>query len=43
MLGLVASGRVAPRIDAVLPLADAARAHQAMADRRVLGKQVITP
>ncbi|MGC4806281.1 zinc-binding dehydrogenase [Micromonospora sp. DT233] len=43
VLDLVATGRLAPRVDVVLPLADAARAHQAMADRRVLGKQVITP
>ncbi|SCE78399.1 D-arabinose 1-dehydrogenase, Zn-dependent alcohol dehydrogenase family [Micromonospora matsumotoense] len=43
VLGLVAAGQLTPRVDAVLALADAGRAHQALADRRVLGKQVITP
>ncbi|WP_320066238.1 zinc-binding dehydrogenase [Micromonospora sp. RTGN7] len=43
VLGLVAAGRLAPRVDAVLPLADAARAHETLAERRVLGKQVIAP
>ncbi|SCG71866.1 quinone oxidoreductase family protein [Micromonospora inositola] len=43
VLGLVATGQVSPRVDSVLPLADAAGAHWAMADRRVLGKMVITP
>jgi NADPH:quinone reductase-like Zn-dependent oxidoreductase len=42
-LELVAAGSVAPRVDVVLPLAEAARAHEALAGRRVLGKQVITP
>ncbi|MEV4726626.1 zinc-binding dehydrogenase [Micromonospora humida] len=40
---MVAAGQLAPRVDAVLSLADAGRAHQALADRRVLGKQVIAP
>ncbi|MEV5822563.1 zinc-binding dehydrogenase [Micromonospora haikouensis] len=43
VLALVAAGRLSPRVDAVLPLADAAHAHRALAQRRVLGKQVITP
>ncbi|MDG4819850.1 MULTISPECIES: zinc-binding dehydrogenase [unclassified Micromonospora] len=43
VLALVAAGRLSPRVDAVLPLADAAHAHRALAQRRVLGKQVIAP
>jgi NADPH:quinone reductase-like Zn-dependent oxidoreductase len=43
VLELVAGGLVTPRVDVVLSLADAARAHTALADRQVRGKQVITP
>jgi len=39
----VASGAVQPQIDTVVPLADVRVAHQRMADRRAIGKIVLTP
>lgn len=43
LIGLVASGRVVPQIGAVLPLADAALAHELLERREVVGKIVLTP
>lgn len=39
----VASGAVQPQIDTVVPLADVGVAHQRLADRRAIGKIVLTP
>jgi NADPH:quinone reductase-like Zn-dependent oxidoreductase len=38
---LIASGRLKPVVDRVLPLADAAEAHRHMAARRHFGKVVL--
>jgi NADPH:quinone reductase-like Zn-dependent oxidoreductase len=40
---LVARGRLKPQIDTVLPLADAARAHERFDARVALGKVILTP
>jgi NADPH:quinone reductase-like Zn-dependent oxidoreductase len=39
----VTAGRLKPVVHAVLPLADAARAHQILEDRAAFGKVVLTP
>ena len=39
---LVEAGRVVPVIDTVLPLADAARAHQVLDDSQHVGKVLLT-
>jgi NADPH2:quinone reductase len=43
LLDLLASGRVAPHIDAVYPLADVAGALRKVADRRSAGKVLVDP
>lgn len=43
VLGLVFSGRLRPVIDDVLPLADAAKAHERMESRSVFGKLILRP
>jgi NADPH:quinone reductase-like Zn-dependent oxidoreductase len=43
VLRLLASGRIAPAVDEVLPIAEAARAHEMIAARGVRGKLVLTP
>lgn len=43
LIGLVASGHVAPRIGAVLPLSDAAQAHRLLERRGVVGKIILKP
>ncbi len=40
---LVAEGKLAPVVDHVFPLADAADAHRRMAERKLFGKLVLTP
>jgi NADPH:quinone reductase len=43
VLDLVAAGRLRPQIDAVLPLAEAARAHERIESRAALGKLILVP
>lgn len=43
LIGLVASGRVVPRIGAVMSLTEAARAHELLQRREVVGKIVLRP
>jgi NADPH:quinone reductase-like Zn-dependent oxidoreductase len=43
VLALAASGQLKPRVDSVLPLADAAEAHRRFEDRRAIGKIVLAP
>lgn len=42
-LHLAAEGRLRPQVDTVLPLADAAEAHQRIQDRAAIGKVVLVP
>lgn len=42
LIDLVGSGRIAPHVHAVLPLAQAAEAHRLLESRRVMGKIVLT-
>jgi NADPH:quinone reductase len=43
VFGLVAEGRLIPRIDSVFPLTDVVEAHQRFDDRVAIGKIVLTP
>ena len=43
VMELVNRGRLAGHVDRVLPLAEAAEAHRLIADRKVIGKLVLTP
>lgn len=43
VFALVADGRLTPRIDSVLPLADAAEAHRRFGTRTAIGKVILTP
>jgi NADPH2:quinone reductase len=43
VLAMAASGQLRPRVDSVLPLADAAEAHRRFEDRRAIGKIVLVP
>jgi NADPH:quinone reductase-like Zn-dependent oxidoreductase len=43
VVGLLARGAINPRIGAVLPLAEAQRAHQLMESRENVGKIVLVP
>jgi NADPH2:quinone reductase len=43
VMGLIADGRLHPRIHAVLPLAEAAEAHRILESREHFGKVVLTP
>jgi len=43
VLGLVGEGSLRPVVDRVLPLAEAARAHRLLEDRRQFGKVVLEP
>jgi NADPH:quinone reductase-like Zn-dependent oxidoreductase len=40
---LLASGRIAPQVGHVLPLEEAARAHELLGDRANYGKIVLKP
>ncbi|MEV8634047.1 zinc-binding dehydrogenase [Streptosporangium sp. NPDC051023] len=42
-LAMAADGRVRPRIDSVLPLADAAEAHRRIENRAAVGKIILMP
>jgi NADPH:quinone reductase-like Zn-dependent oxidoreductase len=42
-MALVNQGRLAGHVDRVLPLAEATEAHRLIADRRVIGKLILTP
>jgi NADPH2:quinone reductase len=43
VLGWIASGKLRLRIDSTFPLADAAQAHIALANRRTMGKVLLIP
>jgi NADPH:quinone reductase-like Zn-dependent oxidoreductase len=43
LLALWRAGQIKPRIDAVIPFAEAARAHQRITERRNVGKVVLVP
>lgn len=43
ILNRLTTGRIRPLIDSVLPLQDAARAHQRIEDREAIGKVILTP
>jgi NADPH:quinone reductase-like Zn-dependent oxidoreductase len=43
LLALLAEGRLAPRIDGVLPFAEAARAHERLETRANFGKILLAP
>jgi NADPH2:quinone reductase len=43
VLGLVAAGKLKPVVYKVLPLAEAAKAHELMAARKQVGKIVLVP
>ena len=43
VMGLIADGRLHPRVHAVLPLAEAAEAHRILESREHFGKVVLTP
>lgn len=43
LLELAGSGKIAPRIDSVLPFSRAGEAHQRLEDRRNIGKVIIVP
>jgi NADPH:quinone reductase-like Zn-dependent oxidoreductase len=43
VLDRVAAGRIRPLVDSVLPLADAAKAHQRLEDRLATGKIILVP
>jgi NADPH:quinone reductase-like Zn-dependent oxidoreductase len=40
---MVERGELTPKIDRVLPLADAAEAHRLLADRKAVGRIVLVP
>jgi NADPH2:quinone reductase len=43
LVGLLAAGRLAPVVDAVLPMAQVAEAHRRLEAREVFGKVVLVP
>jgi synaptic vesicle membrane protein VAT-1 len=43
LLDLWRGGGIRPRIDAVVPFAEAARAHRRLTERRNVGKVVLVP
>ncbi len=43
LMGLIASGRIKPTIDKVLPLEEAAEGLRLIRDREVMGKVIVTP
>ena len=43
IIAMLAAGKLNPRINAVLPLADAARAHETLESGAVLGKLLLRP